>query len=122
LTSQSSAITADSMTKILNASAAVVSPFASDKLKVTVSQVLIDDAGAATVEWSKSLHGTERATGSSVTLPAALVAPNSALIWAESEYEYAPTIGYAISGTLTLKDQMYMRPRLSQKVKYPAPP
>ena len=29
------------------------------------------------------------------------------------QYSYKPTIGYVVSGTLTLKDQIYMRPRLS---------
>jgi len=32
------------------------------------------------------------------------------------QYAYKPTIGYLISGTLTLKDQIYMRPRLSDSV------
>jgi hypothetical protein len=33
------------------------------------------------------------------------------------QYTYKPVIGYVISGTLTLKDQIYMRPRLSEDVK-----
>ena len=49
----------------------------------------------------------------SVTLPAALKVPNTWLIWSEADYSYTPTIGYVITGTLQLKDQMYMRPRLS---------
>ena len=48
-----------------------------------------------------------------MTLPTALNIANSSLIWSEVEYAYKPTIGYVISGTLTLKDQIYMRPRLS---------
>ncbi len=32
------------------------------------------------------------------------------------QYTYKPTIGYVVSGTLTLKDQIYMRPRLSDSV------
>ena len=34
----------------------------------------------------------------------------------EAQYAYTPTIGYVITGTLTLKDQIYMRPRLSDTV------
>jgi hypothetical protein len=41
---------------------------------------------------------------------------NSSLIWSEVQYAYTPTIGYLISGTVTLKDQIYMRPRLSDSV------
>ncbi len=34
----------------------------------------------------------------------------------EVEYAYKPTIGYVITGTMTLKDKMYMRPRMSTSV------
>ena len=32
------------------------------------------------------------------------------------QYTYKPVIGYVVTGTLTLKDQIYMRPRLSDSV------
>jgi hypothetical protein len=54
---------------------------------------------------------------STVTLPSALAVPNTWLIWSEVQYSYKPTIGYVISGTLTLKDQSFMAPRLSADVK-----
>lgn len=120
LASQSSKITASAMTGILSASAAIISPYSSTKLKVTVSQVKIDSNGTATIDWSETLNGTKHAVGSSVTLPSALNVADTYLIWTEAQYDYAPTIGYAIVGTLTLKDQMYMRPRLSNNVVYPA--
>ena len=119
LASQSSSISETNMTNLLNASAAVVSPFSSSTLKVTVSQVKIDGNGNATVDWSESRNGTKRGVGSSVTLPEALKVNNTWLIWSEAEYGYTPAIGYVMTGTLQLKDQMYMRPRLSDSVKYP---
>jgi Flp pilus assembly protein TadG len=117
LASQSSSITDASMTNILNASAAVISPYASSKLKVTVSEVKIDANGAATVVWSDTLGGTARPAGSSVTLPAALKVANTWLIWSEAEFSYEPTFGSGLTGSLALKDRMYMRPRLSNDVK-----
>jgi len=51
-----------------------------------------------------------------VTLPAALNTANTSVIWAQSQYTYTPTIGYVITGPLTLHDQIYMRPRLSDTV------
>ena len=38
------------------------------------------------------------------------------LIWSEVAYNYKPTIGYVITGTLNLSDQIWMRPRLSETV------
>jgi Flp pilus assembly protein TadG len=116
LASQSSTITNASMTNILNASAAVVAPYSASSLKVTVSQVKIDANSVATIEWSDTLGGTQRGVGSTVTLPAALKVANTWLIWSESEFTYVPSFGSAITGTLHLTDQMYMRPRLSNSV------
>jgi Flp pilus assembly protein TadG len=112
LVSQTQNVANTYMTNTLNAATAVMAPFPDSKLKVTVSSISIA-SGKATVSWSDTKNGTARAKGSSVTLPAALVAEDGSLIWSEVEYAYTPTIGYVISGTLTLKDSLYMRPRQS---------
>jgi len=83
---------------------------------VTVTSVNIDANNRATVTWSDSLNGTARTVGSTVTVPTALIVANSSLIWSEVQYLYKPTVGYIITGTLTLKDQLYMAPRLSTAV------
>ena len=112
LVSQTTNVANTYMTNALNAATAVMAPFPDSKLKITVSSIKIAD-GKATVSWSDTKNGTARAVGSTVTLPAALVADNGSLILSEVEYAYTPTIGYVISGTLTLKDKLYMRPRQS---------
>jgi Flp pilus assembly protein TadG len=116
LASQVSDISNTDMTNILNAASSVVSPYDLSKLKVTVSAVKIDAAGIAKVCWSDTLNGTKRTSGSTVTLPAALNVANTTLIWSEASYAYKPTIGYVVTGTLNLTDQIYMRPRLSDTV------
>jgi Flp pilus assembly protein TadG len=116
LVSQVQSIGNTDMTNALNASSAVMAPFPASNLKVTVSSVKIDANGKATVDWSDSLNGTARAKGSTVTLPNALNVANTSLVWSEVQYTYKPVIGYVVTGTLTLKDQMYMRPRLSDSV------
>jgi Flp pilus assembly protein TadG len=105
------------MTNALNAAAAVMAPYSTTLLKVVVSSVTIDANGNATVDWSDALNGAARAKGSTVTLPPALAVANSSVIWSEVTYTYKPTIGYVVSGTLNLKDQIYMRPRLSDSVQ-----
>jgi len=116
LVAQVSSINNTDMTNSLNAAAAVIAPYTTSNLMVTVTSVTIDAAGKATVAWSDALNGSPRAVGSTVTVPTALNTPNSSLIWSEVHYTYTPTIGYVISGTLNLKDQIYMRPRLSDSV------
>jgi Flp pilus assembly protein TadG len=117
LASQVSSINNADMTNLLTASQAVIVPYDTSKLKVTVSAVSIDSNGVAKVAWSDTLGGTKRAVGSAVTLPPALNVPDTQLIWSEVYYSYTPTIGYIITGTLNLFDQIWMRPRLSDKVQ-----
>ncbi len=116
LASQVSSIDSSDMTKILNASSAVMSPYDAAKLKVTVSEVTIDANGSATIVWSCTLGGTAHSVGSTVALPAALNVANTSLIWGEAAYSYKPAIGYVVTGTLNLSDQIYMRPRMSDTV------
>ena len=114
LVAQSTALNAADMTNILNAASSVVQPYSSSLIKVTVSRVDVDPNGVAKVIWSKTQNGALKS--GTVTLPPALNTANTSLIWAESQYTYTPTIGYVITGPITLKDQIYMRPRLSDTV------
>jgi len=116
LVAQSTSVNSTDMTNILNAASSVVQPYQSSLIQVTVSRVDVDANSVAKVVWSKTKNGTARAANSVVTLPAALNTANTSLIWAESQYAYTPTIGYVITGTMTLRDQIYMRPRLSDTV------
>jgi len=116
LVAQATNVTTSDMSNILAASTAIVVPYADSKLAITVSSVKIDSAGIAKIAWSDAKNSTARAVGTTVTLPTALNTANTTLIWAEAQYSYTPTIGYVITGTMNLKDQIYMRPRLSDCV------
>jgi len=118
LASQATTINNTDMSNLLNASAAVIIPYSTTngQLKVTVSEVDVDANGTAKIAWSDTLGGTARAKGATVTLPAALNVANTSLIWGEVSYTYTPTIGYVVTGSLNLSDQIYMRPRLSNTV------
>jgi Flp pilus assembly protein TadG len=116
LAAQATTINNAQMTNILDAASAVAAPFPVSQLKVTVSSVTIDAQGTAKIAWSDALNTSPRAVNEVVALPQALAIPNSTLIWGEVSYSYTPTIGYVVTGTLSLKDQIYMRPRLSTSV------
>jgi Flp pilus assembly protein TadG len=116
LVSQSTNVTNSNMTDILNASTSVMYPYSTTGLTVTVTSISIDANNVAKVTWSDSYNGTARSVGSTVTVPTALNIANTSLIWSEVQYLYKPTIGYVITGTLTLKDMIYMAPRLSTAV------
>jgi Flp pilus assembly protein TadG len=107
------------MPNIKNAAAVVTAPYSTANLTLKISSVKIDANKKATVAWGDALNTTARQKGDSVTLPNGLLIANTSLIWAEAAYSYTPTIGYVITGTLPLTDQIYMRPRLSDCVLRP---
>jgi Flp pilus assembly protein TadG len=113
LTAQATTLVTGDVTNILNASSAILAPYSTTGATVTVSCIGIDSTGKAKVDWSVTMGGTARATGSSITIPTALAVPSTQLIFAEVSYPYKPTVGYTISGTLTLADKMYMSPRIT---------
>jgi Flp pilus assembly protein TadG len=116
LVSQVATINNAGMSDILNAASSVMAPYSTTGLVVTVTSVSIDATGNATVAWSDSLNGTATPQGSSVAVPAALAVPNTSIILAEVSYLYKPAIGYMITGTLTLKDKLFMAPRLASSI------
>jgi Flp pilus assembly protein TadG len=102
----------------LNAAVAAIAPYTPGQMSVTVSQIAIDKNGKATINWSCSYQGTAHQTGDTVTLPASMAVPSTYLIWGESQYDFTPAIGYVLTGTLHLKDEVYMVPRMSKNVGF----
>jgi Flp pilus assembly protein TadG len=118
LVTQVASLSTTDMSNVLEASTAVMSPFPTSNLKIVLSCVRTDSSGTSKVKWSVTRNGTARGVNTTVTLPPALLVNDSTLIWAEVTYAYTPTIGYVISGTLNLSDQMWMRPRISDTIGY----
>ncbi len=123
ITSQSpSAVSSTDVSNILSAASAVLAPFPVANAVVTLSSVVIDQNGNAAVDWSQSLNGTARAAGSVVTnsIPASLRSSGTktSVIWGEATYNYTPSLGYVITGTLPMYNQIFVVPRMLPCVQY----
>jgi Flp pilus assembly protein TadG len=116
LASRYSTIKNADMATILSASSAVIAPYTASQLAVTVSQISVDSHGNATYTWSDTQGGSAHAVGSPAILPGTLATPNSYYIEGEVKYNYTPTLGYVMTGTVTLSNQIYMSPRDSTSV------
>jgi Flp pilus assembly protein TadG len=114
LTAQASTISTSDMTNIMDATSAIIAPYSTTQLSITVSCISIDASKNATVKWSVTRGGTARS--GSITIPSALAVANSQLVFGEASYQYRPTIGYTVTGTLNLSDRMYMSPRITAPV------
>jgi Flp pilus assembly protein TadG len=122
LTAQATNVNDSDMSNIKAAGTAVVAPFDDTKLGFTISSVVIDAQKVAKIKWSDTRNGTVRKPGDVVTVNDTLKESTTYpiyLIWAETKYGYTPTVGYVITGTMNLTDQIYMRPRQSDCVLRP---
>lgn len=119
LATQFRTIKNDDKDSILKAAPAILFPNSAGPLKVTLSAVNIDANGIARIAWTDAFNGgtTPRAKDDVVTLPTdALNVPNTQLIWGEVTYTYKPGLGDWFIEEIDLKDNMFMRPRLTESV------
>jgi Flp pilus assembly protein TadG len=117
LTAQVTNVQTSDVTNIFNAGTAVAVPFSSTNLSMTLTSVCINGTGTqATVAWSQTQNGTAHSGTVTSNIPTALMVANTSLIWGEAYYNYRPTIGWTITGTLKLGDKFFLRPRLSCSV------
>lgn len=116
LATQYTDITDVDMANILAAGQAILAPYPTAGLQEVVSEIAINNQGAGTVVWSDTLGGTALTAGTTVSVPTALAVPNTYLVLAQVQYSYNPTYGYVMTGSITLSDQSFMRPRESASV------
>ena len=116
ITSQYITVSSTDVSNILAAASSVLTPFPVANAQVTLSSVLIDANGKATVDWSATLNGTQRSGTVTGSIPAALLIPNTSVIWGEATYNYKPAIGWVVTGTIPMYDQIFLRPRQSSNV------
>jgi Flp pilus assembly protein TadG len=119
LVAQYKTIDNTTMSGILDAAAAVVTPYPASAVKIKLSLIKIDAAGNATVAWSDARNTTALTVGSAITVPASVKTANTYLVTGEVHYAYTPLFGYTMTGVFDLHDQFYLRPRLSTDVKRP---
>jgi Flp pilus assembly protein TadG len=128
VTARSTTISAADLNGLYKAVQSVMFPYSNPagpvegKLHIKLSSVSIDAKGNATIDWGVAVNETAHAKGDSVALTGkknVLDIPSTSLIWAEIRYDYTPTVGYLITGTVGLSDEIFMRPRLSDTVTGP---
>lgn len=115
LTARAASVTPNDVNGIFDAALAIMMPLDASQASMVVSSVVIDSKGVAKVCWSSQRKGTELAAGSAVTLPDSVRVPSTSVIMAQASYHYTPTLGYVLTGTLTLgNNPIYTRPRAGQ--------
>ncbi len=134
-------LTAAQLNDIITGAKAIMSPFASAPLKMTISSIEFSAKTPpatgynAKTKWTVSYNGgalrpcmtltsaPDGANGGLSTVPAGLYGPGS-LIVADVAYAYTPAFGGGVlawttqSSSVQMARTMYMRPRLQDAIKY----
>lgn len=121
LTAQATTVSASDIADIFAASTAILTPFPTSAVKITISSVVASSSSATntTVAWSQAYGGaTARATNSAVTLPTGLTTAGSSVIMVEVVYTYTSPIGTFITGPISMSEVAYLKPRRSVSVAY----
>jgi Flp pilus assembly protein TadG len=111
ITSQASLpLASTDVSNIMAAASAVLAPFPIGNAQITLSSVVIQN-GIATVDWSTTVNGTIRSGNVTSLIPTSLLINGTSLLWGEAYYAYKPVIGYVVTGTLNMYNQMFVSPR-----------
>jgi Flp pilus assembly protein TadG len=122
-------IDATTMQSILNSTAKVLAPYnqapySTSNVVITLSELQVSpNQTQGTVQWSCSLNGTPRSHLSTVNIPNntqlnQLTTPVNVL-YSEASYPYTPSMGYVITGTITLNQNALFFPRLTTQITAP---
>lgn len=115
-------IDSTSMNQILGAAATVMTPYPTNNIVTTVSELkFTGGSNTATVIWSASNSGNGRSTNSTYMLPTAYQSMPSGtyyVILGEVTYPYTPAIGYVLTGTINIYQDTIFFPRNSSCVQY----
>jgi len=117
------------MTAITGSASAILAPYSSTPVTITISQIRMSSATRAKVSWSYALNGQAYATGLNwQTLPTQFTASNACnsypcyLIYAQVSYAYTPVLFSSLMSSFNLSDSLYVMPRSSACVQYQSVP
>ena len=117
LVAQQTTVSTSDVNDVFAASAAILTPYDTTAVKITITSVVASSTNVTTVAWSSAYGGaTARTVNSTVTLPTGLTTAGTSVIMAEVTYSYASPIGHFIIGPITMSEKAYLRPRRSVTV------
>lgn len=106
---------------IFNAAGLIFEPYPATGVKLRVSSIKPNTTTPTQMDvvWSyANTNWTARGVGSTVTLPAGIMAANGSVLMSEIEYTYAPPFNRVFRTNPTLTDVFYMRPRGTDELVY----
>lgn len=122
LVAQSKQASSATVQDTFTAANSIMMPYSTTPITIVLTSVEADQNNDTTVSWSCGLNAAAHADDAAFTLPAGLTQPFTSIIVAEVTYNYTPPIGEFISGSISLTETFYLRPRRSLTVEWDGAP
>ena len=116
LTSQYTSVRNSDVDGILAASQQIMAPYSYTNANLVIIQVVVDASGTSKVCWSRGLNATPPAAGTAFNIPSGMKVNGTYLLVAQTTYTYTPVAASPLIGTIPMKDQIILSPRLSAAV------
>jgi len=125
-TTGTNGITTAMMQDTTGAAATVLYPYSGTTV-ARITQIKATALNAATVSWSYATDSsayTRGATWPTANMPTQFTSSNACnsfpcyFIFAETTYSYAPIFGYFLTGSIVLRDNVWVTPRSSACIQY----
>ena len=104
------------MTDAFAALTALMYPFSSTGMKVTISSLIDNGNGTVKVDWSDALNATARPDDQVVTIPEGLVSEDGSVIMAEVEFTYHSPAPHFFPAPRGMTDTYYLHPRKTDQI------
>lgn len=117
LVAQDEFVTDSEINDIIAAGHAILEPFTSAGFDVRITSVRMNSNSETYVDWSEGRGLAAYPQDADIDLPDGLLAPNNSVIMVEVEYLYQTAFSQLDFGTMTLTDNVYLRPRRSLWVR-----
>jgi Flp pilus assembly protein TadG len=116
LVAQETNMTDAEVSNVFSAVNAIVYPYPTSSLKITITSLVDNGKGGGTVQWSDAQNATARAVGATVTVPTGVLTTGGTVILAEITYPYNSPVTDYITGTTNMTEVFYERPRRTSAV------
>jgi len=120
LVAQDTAISTSDMSNVYSAVNSIIYPYATTGLKIVITSLVDNGSGGGKVAWSCAQNGAARTANSTVTVPSGVITTGGSVILAEISYPYSSPVSDYITGTITMTQTFYSRPRRTVTVSGPA--
>lgn len=114
LVAQEETVAIANLDDIFDIGGLIMKPFSTTPLKQRVTSVT-RTAGVAKVDWSRGDGMAARSVGSTVTLPADLIANGESIVMSEATYDYDSPVDYLMPAITRFSHIYYLRPRTVDK-------